>query len=125
MMKKAPSVEPNSPVHVILQLLDERNKLQKDLTNHLGVADVVMAQWKDGSSKSYTRHIVKIAEYLGVSPDYILGTHNDRFDTWSFTEREVNLIELFRNLRYEVQENIIRNIRFLNENVSRENVKSL
>ncbi len=57
----------------ILKLLKEQNKKQKDLTDYLNVSKGVFTDWKSGKNVSYTKHIPKIAEFLGVSTDYLLG----------------------------------------------------
>ena len=61
----------------ILKLLKEQNKKQKDLTDYLNVSKGVFTDWKSGKNVSYTKHIPKIAEFLGVSTDYLLGTQKE------------------------------------------------
>ena len=55
---------------------------QKDIKDQvlikaIGLNTSAMSDWKSGRSKSYIRHIDKIAEYLGVSVDYLLGRTDD------------------------------------------------
>lgn len=57
----------------ILELLQEQGKKQKDLTDHLGVSKNRLTDWKAGRVKSYQKYLPQIAEYLGVSVDYLLG----------------------------------------------------
>lgn len=60
-------------VNIILELLKTQNKQQKDLTKYLGISDSSVAEWKKGKTKSYKKHIDKIADFFGVSIDYLLG----------------------------------------------------
>lgn len=60
----------------ILDLLKQNKKKQKDLTDFLGVSHNVFTEWKAGRNSSYKRHLPKIAEFFGVSVDYLLGSEN-------------------------------------------------
>ena len=57
----------------IIHLLKEQNKKQIDLCEHIGVKKNAFTSWKAGVNHSYKKHIDKIAEFLGVSTDYLLG----------------------------------------------------
>lgn len=57
----------------IINLLKEQNKKQIELTDYLGISKNVFTSWKSGKNTSYNKHIGKIAEFLGVSTDYLLG----------------------------------------------------
>ncbi|MBQ4118958.1 MAG: hypothetical protein IJD45_01040 [Clostridia bacterium] len=66
-----------STLDKICELLDRQGKKQKDLTDFLGISKNSFTDWKSGRIKSYTKHIPKIAEFLGVSTDYLLGTQKE------------------------------------------------
>ena len=57
----------------IIQLLKENNKKQMDLTDYLGISKNAFTNWKIGDNSSYMKHLPKIAEFFGVSVDYLLG----------------------------------------------------
>lgn len=59
-------------VERISLLLKEQGKTQKDLCKYIPISINSFMRWKKGESTSYENHIVKISEYLGVTPDYIL-----------------------------------------------------
>jgi hypothetical protein len=40
---------------------------------HLGLGKTAFTGWKNGDNISYKKHIDKIAEFFGVSTDYLLG----------------------------------------------------
>ena len=58
----------------ILSLLKIQNKKQSELTTYLGLSKNVFTNWKSGDNTSYIKHLPHIAEFLGVSVDYLLGT---------------------------------------------------
>lgn len=57
-------------------MLIEKNSSQKDLAEYLGLHKQAVSNWKNGSNKSYIKHINKIAEYFNVSTDYLLNNEN-------------------------------------------------
>ena len=60
-------------LHKIINLLEKHAKKQKDLTDFLGVSHNVFTEWKAGRNSSYMKHLPKIAEFFGVSVDYLIG----------------------------------------------------
>lgn len=62
-----------STLNKICKLLEQQGKKQKDLTDFLGISKNSFTDWKSGRIKSYTKHLPKIAEFLNVSTDYLLG----------------------------------------------------
>lgn len=75
----------------ILDLLREQNKKQIELTNYLGISKNVFTSWKSGKNTSYTKHIGKIAEFLDVSTDYLLGKTDIRKNPSENGEIEENI----------------------------------
>ncbi len=57
----------------IIQELKAQNKLQQDLTDFLGINYNSFGNWKAGRNTSYKKYIHAIAEYLGVSVEYLRG----------------------------------------------------
>lgn len=57
----------------IKTLLKEQRKTQKQLMDYLGLGKTAFTGWNSGANTSYNKHIGKIAEFLGVSTDYLLG----------------------------------------------------
>lgn len=57
----------------ICELLKEKNKKQKDLTDALGLTKNSFTGWKSGKSTSYMKYLPQIAEFLGVSVDFLCG----------------------------------------------------
>lgn len=89
-------------VEIILDLLKKQNKQQKELTKYLGVGEGTIADWKTGKTKSYKKHIDKIAEFFNVSVDYLL----DRETPQSIIARDNNNIQTGNNNMMNTNSNI-------------------
>lgn len=69
-----------SEINKIISLLQEQNKTQKELTDYLGLDKSTFTAWKNGKSRSYKKFTAEIAEFFGVSADYLLGLTDDPID---------------------------------------------
>lgn len=88
----------------ILTLLKEQNKKQIDLTNYLGISKNVFSEWKANRAKSYKKYLPQIAEFFGVSVDYLLGKEQKDSDftyalydelTHDLSEEDIEQIKKF------------------------------
>ena len=61
----------------ILTLLKEQNKKQIELTSYLGLSKNVFTEWKSNRANSYMKYLPQIAEFFGVTVDYLLGNDNN------------------------------------------------
>lgn len=57
----------------ILILINEHNVTDKQFTQDIGVSRNAVTYWRSGKVKSYMNYIPQIAEYFGVTVDYLLG----------------------------------------------------
>ena len=57
----------------ILTLIGDKSGAKTQFTRALGFCASTIGDWKSGKSKSYTKHLPKIADYFGVSVDTLLG----------------------------------------------------
>lgn len=57
----------------ISNLLKEQKKTQKELCDYLGIKNNAFTGWKSGHTTSYRKYLPQIADFLGVSVDYLLG----------------------------------------------------
>lgn len=57
----------------IKDLREKNNLQQKDLAKELGVLDATISMWENGKRIPYSDMLIKIANYFGVSTDYLLG----------------------------------------------------
>lgn len=100
----------------IIQLLDEQNKNQKELTDYLCISKNVFTDWKSGRNKSYTKHLPKIAEFFGVTVDYLVSDSDVKEKTPAIsesdlTEEELELVQMFRSLSEESKAIIMGGVR--------------
>lgn len=74
----------------IISLLKDNNLKQTALADMLGVSKQKITDWKSGKSKSYFENIPQIANFLGVSCEYLLtGTENRTIEKMSKEEEEL------------------------------------
>lgn len=66
-----------STIDKISALLKENQKTQKDLMDYLGLEKSTFTAWKANKNTSYKQYIYEIAEFFGVSTDYLLGRTDD------------------------------------------------
>ena len=57
----------------ITEELKNQNKKKIDLTNHLGMVSSAFGNWVAGRNSSYKKYLHAIAEFLGVSVEYLRG----------------------------------------------------
>ena len=60
-----------------------------------------IGDWRRGSTKSYLKHIDKIADYFNVSVDYLLGRENMTFTETEAQKQAKALLECFNELSEE------------------------
>ena len=77
----------------ILILLDENHLQQKELSDYLGLSKNTITGWKNGNNNSYMKHLPKIAEFFGVSVDYLLGKEETDFTYALYNELAHDLSE--------------------------------
>ncbi|MCL2264246.1 MAG: helix-turn-helix domain-containing protein [Defluviitaleaceae bacterium] len=56
----------------LLQLMQENGVTAKELTKILGLHGSAITEWKNGKTKPSIETVVKIADYFGVTTDYLL-----------------------------------------------------
>jgi len=75
-------------VERILALMEERGIIAAKLTSELGISKSKVTQWKQGLQKPSTDAVIKIANYFGVSTDYLLTGTNYQMNTTGEKERK-------------------------------------
>ncbi len=87
--------------NIILEL-NNQNKKQKELTDYLGITKNAFTDWKSGRIKSYMKYLPQIADFLGVSVDYLLDDGNKKSPDTSLdsemSERDRDAARLYRAL---------------------------
>lgn len=62
----------------ILECIGNKHGEAKKLALYLGIHPNVITNWKNGTNKSYKKHINQIADYFGVSVSYLLGEKDEK-----------------------------------------------
>lgn len=57
----------------IRDLREDNDKTQTEIAEHLGISQTMYARYERGANELPIRHLIKLADYYGVSTDYILG----------------------------------------------------
>lgn len=101
-------------------LLKENGLKQKDLCDYLNISGNNFTDWKSGKSSSYKKYLPEIAEYLGVSVDYLIGntdTKEKPLPEQGLSEYTKEYVRLMQNATPERQEQALQMLRlFLGEN---------
>ena len=63
-------------LHKIMQLLWENHIKEGDFCESLGISKSAVTEWKKGRTKSYMKHLPKIADYFGVPISYFENNEN-------------------------------------------------
>ena len=85
-----------------------QNKSQAELCQYLGISKNAYTNWKSGHMKSYEKYLPKIAEFLNVSVDYLLGKADKKEKApEALTEREQTALDLFNSMTEEQQNHFI------------------
>lgn len=81
----------------IYQLFEEKNKKAYELCNKLDIRTSTMSTWKARTNDPPAKYMKTIADFFGVSLDYLM-TGQDAPVRKTTTPEEDQLLELFRSL---------------------------
>ena len=97
----------------ILESLNEQGKTEKDLVMYLGLGNGAFTHWKYENQKSFMIHINQIADFLGVSPNYLLRGIEEEDGIETMSKAEKNMIKMYRKLNHDKQSLIKKTISYL------------
>lgn len=86
------------------ELRIESNMTQSELANKLGVTPATISKYEKGQIVVAADIIIKYSKVFNVTPDYILGSTNDKHEIVEdveLSDDDIALIELFHKLSYE------------------------
>ena len=72
---------------------------QAELAEHLGITQQEISRYERGETKAPVNYLADVAEYCGVSVDYLLGRAQETADM--LTEDESELLHLYQALSPE------------------------
>lgn len=73
----------------IKALLKSEKKTQQELCQYLGVSKQAFTEWNGGRNTSYKKYLPQIAEFFGVSVDYLLGKTEQKEKSPSVSDEEI------------------------------------
>lgn len=82
----------------IIKELKTKNLKQQDLTDALGINYSSFGNWKAGRNSSYKKYIHAIAQYLGVTVEYLKGETDIKKAPITNDERIDEIYELAKDL---------------------------
>ena len=89
-----------------------KNISQKDFANTIGVSQQAVASWEVGRTEPSNTVLKVIADYFGVSVDYLLGNDTVRTDP-PLSKDQITLLEGFDALTVERQNTLLTMLDFL------------
>ena len=92
---------------IYCKLRDEKGVKDADVARETEITKSTFTDWKNGRSVPGSEKMKKIAEYFGVTVDYILTGENPEIP--SFEPEHLELIELYSKLKTE-QKSAIMNL---------------
>ena len=91
-------------VERIQQKLDEKGIKPSKMSKDLGFSSGLFSQWKSGKQKPSTEKIEKVAEYLGCTVDYLVGTESSIEKVYpNISEDDINMLN---SLKLEDRETV-------------------
>lgn len=69
-------------VEIITELLSKNHTSASKMMSELGFSSGLFSQWKSGKQEPSTEKLSKIAEYFGVTTDYLLGKEDDSIQVY-------------------------------------------
>lgn len=73
---------------IFAKLLEEKGLKAADVTRATGIKSPVFSEWKKGKSKPNTEKMIKIANYLGVTVEYLTTGKNPSVSTSGLTKKD-------------------------------------
>lgn len=93
----------DNAIHKIIELLNEHNLNAHKFEVEAGLSNASVQAWKNGKSKPSAAALVKVANYFGVSVDYLLGRTNKKETFMDFYERLKEICEARHTSLYALE----------------------
>ena len=81
-------------VEKIAELVEEKGITEKEFVKEIGLNRSAFTDWRSGKSRSYRDHIIEIADYFGVTTDYLLRDGQEKNNLVK-NEEEGNMMHRF------------------------------
>lgn len=93
------------------ELRQQKQLNQSEIAKVLHVKQNTISNWENGKTEINNGDAITIADYFGVSVDYLLGRDEKTPSADSLTEGEKMLLDLFNRVPEEKQELLLQLIR--------------
>ena len=90
---------------ILKELREGRKLTQLEFSQIMSVAPSTVGLWEQGRREPSYEKLKKIADFYGVSTDYLLGRSSD--ENLKSSSEETNLLQGFRNLTQDSQEMLL------------------
>ena len=91
----------------IFEIIKAKNLTIYKISKETGISESVFSTWKKKpTSKMTAEHLLKIAEYLDVSTDYLLGRNTNKKKP--INERVIEIRKRTKEMQFESTEELIR-----------------
>ena len=106
----------------IFQLLKSKGRMQKELAAYTGISTAAISDWKTHGTNPSSDKIVAIAEFLDVSPEYLLtGKESEK----NLSENEIEVLHIYRKFSDRDQLKIIGRLEQMYENKRQNALESM
>ena len=93
------------------KLLDEKGLKNSDVSRATGISNMTLSDWKNGKTKPKTDTMKKIANFFGVSVDYLMTGKESEF-TIEMAEIDVELSNMSKRVKeYAIRLNELSNVK--------------
>ena len=99
----------------IRDLIDDRDMKQRTLADKLDIPYSTMSGYMTDRNRLPLDIVVKIAQELGVTTDYLLGLVDEPERPLKLSQSEQRMVAAYRTLSRDQRELIAQNIRFMQE----------
>lgn len=97
---------------VFVQLCQKKGVTPHFVGRQLGIASSSMSEWKSGRSELKTDKLKKIADYFGVSLDYLVTGKETPYEPYYQNEESREIADfLFKNPQYKTLFNAMRDVK--------------
>lgn len=90
----------------LIELRKSIKKTQIELADYLGVTQTSYRRYENGEAEPNIERLIKLADYYHVTLDYLVGREFAN-DAGYLTEREKELLKVYRNLTERNQQTLI------------------
>jgi transcriptional regulator with XRE-family HTH domain len=97
--------------NIFLGLCKDIDKAPNTVAKEIGISSGAITFWKKDERRPTPRMLKKIADYFGVTVNYLLGYEDKKEKTPGLSEGEELLLDLFRQVPEDKQDFVLQMIR--------------